>query len=114
MAIDIEPGEPLYAIEATEYPTDMPAGSIEHLMHVLGLVADHRYFQDMQWGGPAHDDGHTPIDWELIFGSHIRRLTDYDGNPTEDYPARLLKIAAVAVAAYQAWDRAQARVMAEG
>jgi len=111
----IEPGEVLYALEATDYPADMPDGSIEHLMEILGLIADHRYFQDIQWGGPDHDDHHKPDHWELILRGQVYRLTQANGgDPEDDYPDRLLKVAAIAVAARQSWDRLKARAaMAE-
>lgn len=106
---DIEPGEALYSIEAVDYPAGMPDGSIEHLMEILGFVADHRYFQDLQHGGPAHDDTHQPHEWEDLLRLHCYRLVDCLMQPNDDYPDRLLKIAAIAVAARQSWERHQAR-----
>jgi len=108
-AIDIEPGEALYTIEATEYPAAAPEGAVEDLMRVLGFVADERHAQDIQHGGPSHDDTHTPAVWEDLIREHAYRLTDGDG-PNQDYRARLIKIAALAVAAVQSWDRPPAAI----
>lgn len=61
--------------------------------------------QDTQWGGPSHDDEWDERDWETTIQKHVRRLTGGLGQPLDDYRSRLVKIAALAVAAVEAHDR---------
>jgi len=68
-------------------------------------VAMERAAQDRQWGGPEHDDAHRERDWEDILHKHAYRLVDCLGEASPDYRQRLIKIAALAVAAIQAHDR---------
>lgn len=69
------------------------------------IVAE-RIRQDLQWGGPEHDDGHEAVDWEIILRKHVQRLTRSSAaEPTSDYRDRLIKIAAIALAAAQSHDR---------
>lgn len=104
--IRIPVSESIYAIEAFDYPADLPEGDIEHLMQVLCEVADERYHQDKRWGGPAHDDTHTPYEWEGLLHERIYHLTDCVGEAQVRYRRALVESAAIAVAALQAWDRA--------
>lgn len=57
--------------------------------------------QDAQWGGGAHDDGHTPAEWATYIHYQMRRFTFDDS----DARARLVKVAALAVAAIESLDR---------
>ena len=76
-------------------------------------VFDERKAQDKQWGGPEHDDGHPPQAWREMLERHVAKLTTFMGsnnNPNEyvtadDYRDRLIKIAALAIAAAQTYDR---------
>lgn len=68
-----------------------------------------RLHQDQRWGGPVHDDQHTPEEWIHLL-DHQTTEADYamlpcgDGLP--EYRVRLIKIAALAFAALEALDRA--------
>jgi hypothetical protein len=74
--------------------------------------------QDTQWGGPAHDDQHTLVDWfhfiryqaELFHLAVLGR-----GQSVWDVFARprLVKIGALAMAAIEAIDRKREREEAE-
>lgn len=86
-----------------------------------GLTADHRILfdiiaervaQDKQWGGPEHDDAHRGVDWLR----YINRQSTLACNETlsddasevvdpEGYRARMVKIAALAIAAIESHDR---------
>jgi len=82
-------------------------------------VAKERYKQDRKWGGPAHDDKHDAADWcEYI----VKRLDKVYGNgfvstdpvtPGDGmgkrFRARMVQIAALAVAAIEACDRKPVR-----
>lgn len=84
------------------------------------LVREERQRQDEQWGGPKHDDIHTPAEWERFLFDHVRRLTaggtlhpgdeNNDGwvEPiitATDYEDRLVKIAALCRAAFESRQR---------
>jgi hypothetical protein len=66
-------------------------------------IASERDHQDAMWGGPVHDDEHYPDDWAAIIRSHV---DDAVYSPCS-YRIELVRIAAVAVAAIQSFDRIQ-------
>ncbi len=66
--------------------------------------------QDAQWGGPEHDDHHTVEDWcSILFDRVERAQSEIEGYYAEvshqTYRHRLVQVAAVAVAAIEAYDR---------
>lgn len=67
------------------------------LAEVLAEVVAERGRQNKQWGGAEHDDEHGPDE----FLGFIRRQVSKDGDVRE----RLIKIAALAVAAIESLDR---------
>lgn len=82
---------------------------------VLTDIIAERGRQDAQWGGPPHDDDHSPDEW-LEFIEHQVDAAhaligagseDENGEPNGDarYRQRLVKIAALAVAAIESLDR---------
>lgn len=101
-----------FVLEAVDYPEGQPEDETEHLLEVLTDVADERFDQDRQWGGTMHDDEHGPGVWFALLDCHVMRLLADGGAPSSDYRRRLVKVAALAVAAAQAWDRAHALVEA--
>jgi hypothetical protein len=79
-------------------------------------IAEERDRQNAQWGGPEHDDTHEPRNWRRYIDIHTVRLGRYDWPPpgtagvfipSDDYRQRLVKIAALAVAAMESYDRKQ-------
>lgn len=87
-------------------------------------VIAERNRQDQQWDGPEHDDDHTSYDWSAFIHHHTAKLhllrrehgrlrgephewVESDG-PAPDYRERLVKIAALAVAAIESYDRRKA------
>ena len=66
---------------------------------VIAQVIQERRMQDRQWGGAAHDDQHSNFDWF--------RFIDYQWGQmnNENRRERLIKIAALAVAAVESLDR---------
>ena len=92
---------------------------------ILVDITRERLVQDEQWGGHNHDDEHKPEDWEVFIMQHASRLTcgqpgpdhaktplgAYVVGPTKDYRERLVKIAALAVAAIESFDRKTQRVV---
>jgi len=69
-------------------------------LKVMGDVLAERTFQDEQWGGPEHDDGHTLADWrDYIVKQADRSVSSCDAR------ACLVKVAALALAAIESLDR---------
>jgi len=74
--------------------------------------------QDEQWGGPAFDDMHNPMDWIDLIDVQLDKLA-HEGGPgveadpvtpdhdTELVRQRLVKVAALAIAGIQSIDRLQ-------
>lgn len=88
-------------------PADIPK---EDERGVFAEIQAERVRQDEQWGGPEHDDTHGPADWcDYI----ERQLSEADGVIGLQNPAawreRMVKIAALAVAAIESHDRVMAR-----
>ena len=65
-----------------------------------------RVRQDRKWGGPEHDDEHSPEDWVRYIADHNQRAlaAERDGD-SDGYRYQLLRIAALAVAALESNDR---------
>lgn len=77
---------------------------------VLEEIARERHNQDVQWGGLEHDDQHDPAEWLQFIDKQVYNARDACQHGTSDaYRSRLLKIAALAVAAVEAVDRAYPR-----
>lgn len=66
----------------------------------LADVIEERRRQDAQWGGPEHDDDHAAGDWFGFIEKQMMKTTA----PRRE---RFVKIAALAVAAIEALDRAK-------
>jgi hypothetical protein len=81
-------------------PADIPK---EEGSSVFAEIAAERVRQNAQWGGPEHDDAHGPIDWLQCIDYQHSRAT------VSDYRERMVKIAALAVAAIESHDRVMAR-----
>lgn len=70
-------------------------------------ISRERERQDQQWGGPAHDDTHDAPEWlgliynQIVSANHAGAEV-YDPSQVR---ARLVKIAALAVAGIQSIDR---------
>jgi hypothetical protein len=63
-------------------------------------IQQERERQDGLWGGPEHDDQHTGHDWLGFIESQLERIVD-----PPSYRERLVKIAALAVAAVESYYR---------
>jgi hypothetical protein len=93
------------------------------LEDVLFEIRLERHEQDKQWGGPAHDDTHTPYDWLSYMGHQADLISQaLSSNGFYGYNAQnaslldnvavcsltrqhFIKIAALAVAAVESLDR---------
>lgn len=80
-------------------------------------IAEERFVQDEEWGGPAHDDSHDETDWIPIIAKFLRRaevaanfigvgpenqIQFSGGDPRKAFERRMIQIAALAVAAVKA------------
>lgn len=73
-------------------------------MNVYDEIRAERAKQDEQWGGPDHDDEHSPQEWAQYL--HKQWLAAaHESELGGDYRGRLIKIAALAVAAAESYDR---------
>lgn len=70
---------------------------------IFAEITTERQMKDFQWGGPKHDDTHDPPDWQLFISKQLNQADDYHG--VRNYRDRLVKIAALAIAAIQSFDR---------
>lgn len=68
---------------------------------VLIEVAQERQHQDEKWGGPEHDDGHSIEEWKNFINRELRAYTFGDKNHRD----RMVRVAALAVAAIESYDR---------
>jgi hypothetical protein len=75
---------------------------------VAAVVAE-RARQDQRWGA-AHDDLHDAGDWYQILHGYVGDLLPIEPTHASDV---LTKIAAVAIAAMESWDRKAARLAEE-
>jgi len=66
---------------------------------IYNLIEQERIKQDKLWGGPDHDDLHTLRDWVFFI---VHELGELGKRATEH---QWIKIAAIAVAAYESIDR---------
>lgn len=65
---------------------------------VLHEVAAERKYQDKKWGGPSHDDMETQEKW-------LEYIAQYSNKADVDFRTRMVKVAALAVAAIESHDR---------
>lgn len=78
----------------------------------ISEVLAERKRQDAQWGGPAHDDEHAALEWLSFIDNQtdkaIRETAGWlhESSIAPDVRVRLVKIAALAVAAIESIDRA--------
>lgn len=90
---------------------------------ILTEVSAERDRQDGMFGGATHDDTHTATDWVSILVRHLGLAVD-DGSPAgvclmndhvagadpKRYRRQMVRVAAIAVAAVEVWDRKSAEV----
>lgn len=73
---------------------------------IIAKVLNERIAQDQQWGGPDHDDTHTPTDWVAILSRHVG-LSAMDAGQIDPaiWRRQMIRVAAVAIAALESFDR---------
>lgn len=69
---------------------------------VFKAIEDERNYQDDKWGGPIFDDTQTEEQW----ASHIREYANgFNRASNYAFRTRMVKVAALAVAAIESYDR---------
>jgi thioesterase domain-containing protein len=75
---------------------------------VLGEVRAERERQDEEWGGPEHDDRHSPLDWHNYLQKQMGRAAEaFEATDRKRWRTAMLKTAALAVAAVESSDRSR-------
>ena len=70
---------------------------------IFDEICRERISQDKKWGGSTHDDQHSIFDWVIFIRHHTNRAVG--GRAEDDYRKQMVRVAALAVAAIQAFDR---------
>lgn len=65
-------------------------------------IVKERDYQDQKWGGSGFDDQHSQTDW---FGWINEYASGVNRGAKYDFRTRMVKVAALAVAALEAWER---------
>lgn len=66
-------------------------------------IMHEREKQDAEWGGPDHDDEHTPLDWTSYIEKHAGKAL------SQHFRQQMIRVAALAVAAIESYDRKSGR-----
>lgn len=77
-------------------------------MSIYDEIKTERTKQDIEWGGPDHDDTHPIADWVRFIQHHARKSLRTTDVHVRRYA--LVRVAALAVAAIESLDRASARL----
>lgn len=74
---------------------------------IIEDIRKERGHQDEKHGGTDHDDSHYPGDWCLILAKYLGRASAVTMDAESDAAFResMVKVAAVAVAAIESFDR---------
>lgn len=69
-------------------------------------VENERQAQDIEWGGPEHDDKHDGSDWLSFIGKHMTRVGSQEADRSMPiFRKQMVRVAALAVAAIEWFDR---------
>ena len=75
-----------------------------HVDPIYIEIAEERARQDVEWGGSAHDDHHSPDDWALFIRQHLSQAVPPIWR-RDRYRKKMVQVAALAVAAVESHDR---------
>lgn len=67
-------------------------------------ITKEREYQDGKWGGPTHDDLHDEEEWMDI----LEHYATGGDEGLHDFRTSMVKVAAIAVAAIESYDRKNA------
>ena len=80
--------------------------------NIFAEIGRERQAQDEKWGGPAHDDKHTSYDWIAYLVRHTGKAVCWPWD-AQVFRRQMVRVAALAVAAIEWVDRAQAKQVRE-
>ena len=83
--------------------SDLTAADPSNRYHVLEELDGRCGEQDIQWGGPEHDDTHLPHDWVNFMRKFLLRITE--ANTYLEYEDNMFDVAALAIQAIQSCRR---------
>ncbi len=98
----------------TERRSDMTDKTTPERMAIYMEVERERLVQDEKWGGPEHDDKNGVRDWVTFIVAYLGKAVNRDsdwGRKLSFSRVALVKVAALCVAAVEAFDR---RIIREG
>ena len=72
----------------------------EITVQIYNDIKAERCYQDLKWGGAEHDDFHNHRDWVTFIVQYLGRAA-----APEDFRTSMIKVAALAVAAIEWYDR---------
>jgi hypothetical protein len=78
---------------------------------ILQEIKEEREHQDKKWGGPDHDDLHSPYEWASFIITYLGQAVTYTVNEVDPKRAmrsfryNMIKVASLAVAAIEVADR---------
>ena len=73
-------------------------------LSVYDEILRERNRQDRKWGGPDHDDQHSPADWISYLAKHIGKAVAWPFDAAL-FHRQMVRVAALAVAAIEVLDR---------
>lgn len=80
---------------------ELPMQHSDSTSKAVSDVLKERRRQDIKWGGPEHDDGHSAEDWERFIMKRIPLSSTLDA----PFRQRMVEVAALAIAAAESLDR---------
>lgn len=86
---------------ATLWVPSQPSGPVQAVLNEVAACVE------TTAGMAAVKDGMSPAQWQGDIDTDVAALVDCMGAPTDRYRVRLIRIAALAVAAALSWDRRQ-------
>jgi len=80
----------------------------EHTGHLQELVQE-LAAQDLEWGGPSHDDGHGSHDWIAFIIKHLGKAVTYPFH-LNVFRRQMVRVGALALAGLRWADRYRDRL----
>lgn len=75
---------------------------LAYRLKLYAEISAERQRQDLEHGGPEHDDGHTQDEWSWMISDHNQRALQNGGR---EFRKQMVRVAALAIAAVEAHDR---------
>lgn len=78
---------------------------------IFGEITRERASQDEEWGGATHDDSHERYEWAVFIRkqNNLGEQAAYYSTKAEEFESRMVKVAALALAAIESSRRQRDR-----